>query len=215
MRSALPLFLVLSAVVPLHAKDPSQVDASKENTQLAPTPESADTPLSPQREANQRTFFRNEHVQDQRFSTPELIERKDAALGERRAPIEVTETREKNIVERKDFPKPEVRERKMNRHDRQKAAIQPEGDQLKTYDKVSKFQNRMTDASAASSQRLPKMEKRITFEKLNRFMFKRNGPGSEDGKPMVTPAAGGSTPPPSQDTYTQYRVDWKRLDSSK
>ena len=216
MRSALPLFLVLSVVLPLglHAKDPSQIDASKQNTQLAPTPDTADTPLSPSREGNQRPFLRNDHMQDQRFSAPDVIERKNAAVGERKAPIDVTETREKTIIDRKDYPKPEVRERELNRHDGEKARIQPEGDMLKKYDKVSKYQSRMTDANSAAAQREPKFEKRTTFEKLNRFAFKRNGPGSDDGNPMVTPAAGGPSPA-SQDTYTKYRIDWKRLNGSQ
>ena len=67
-----------------------------------------------------------------------------------------------------------------------------------------------TDADMAAAQRAPKLEKRTTFEKLNRFVFKRNAPGSADGKPVVTPAAGGSNPPPSQDTYTKYKVDWTK-----
>ena len=92
MRLALPLFLALCAASApgLHAQGKLDVDASKRNEQLAPTPESSDTPLSPQRETNQRTFFRNDHVQDQRFSTPDQIERKDAAVGDKRAPIDVT-----------------------------------------------------------------------------------------------------------------------------
>ncbi len=216
MRSALPLLLVLSAVRPLgaHAKDPSQIDASKQNSQLAPTPESADTPLSPAREGNQRTFFRNEHLQEQRFTAPDMIERKDAPVGERRAPIDVTETREKNIIDRKEFPKPEVRERVMNHHDGEMSHIQPKGDMVKTYDKVSKYQGRMTDADTAAAQRKPLLEKKTTFEKLNRFIFRRNGPGSEGGNAMVTPAAGGPAPA-SQDTYKKYQIDWKRVDAPK
>ena len=211
MRFALPLLVVCSVVLPLglHAKDPSQIDASKQNTQLAPTPENADMPLSPARESNQRTFFRNDHVQDQRFNAPDKIERKDSVLGDRRAPIDVTETREKTIIDRKEFPKPEVREHVVNRHDGEMAHIQPKGDMLKTYNKVDKYQSRMADADFAQSK--PKFEKRTTFDKLNRFVFQRNGPGSEDGKTMVTPAAGGP-PPASQDTYTKYKVDWKRMD---
>jgi hypothetical protein len=212
MRSALSLLFVLSAVLPLgvRASDPSQIDASKQNTQLAPTPESADTRLSPGRESNQRPFFRNDHVQEQRFSTPDVIDRKDAAVGDRRAPIDITEKREKTIIDRKDYPKPEVRERELNRHDGEKSRIQPKGDMVKKYDTVSKYQSRMTDADSASAQRAPKLEKRTTFEKLNRFIFKRNAPGNENGKPLVTTPAGGSTPPPSQDTYTKYKVDWTK-----
>ncbi len=216
MRFASPLLIVLSVILPFgaYARDPAHVDASKQNTQLAPTPESADTPLSPTREANQRPFFRNERLQDQRFNTPELIDRKDAAVGDRRAPIEVTETRDKVIVDRKEFPTPELREHKVNRHNGEKSHIQPKGDMLKKYDMVTRYQNRMKDADVAAAKRGPKFEKMTTFEKLNRFAFKRNGPGSPDGSPMVTPAAGGPAPA-SQDTYTKYRVDWKRLDGSK
>lgn len=216
MRSALPLILILSAVLApgAFARDPAQIDASKQNAQLAPTPESADTPLSPARETNQRTFFRNEQVQDQRFRTPDVIDRKNAAVGDRRAPIDVTETREKTIIDRKAFPQPDVRERELNRHNGERAHIQPEGDMLKKYEMVTKYQGGMKDADAAAARRAPKLEKRTTFEKLNRFAFKRNGPGTEDGAPMVTPAAGGP-PPASQDTYTKYRVEWKRLDGSK
>jgi hypothetical protein len=97
-----------------------------------------------------------------------------------------------------------------NRHDGEKADHQPKGDQIKKYEMAEKYQSRMTDAKTAAAQRQPKMQKVTSFEKINRFLFKRNGPGSETGKAMVTPAAGGSTPPPSQDTYRKYRVDWSK-----
>lgn len=215
MRPLLPLFFALAAWVPVlaHAKDPSQVDAAKQNTQLAPTPESADTPLSPRRETNQRTFFRNDHVQDQRFSVPDSVQRKDAVVGERRAPIDMKESRGKTVIDRKDYPKPEVRDRELNRHDGEKSRIQPDGDMVRKYDTVSKYQDGMKDAKTAAIQRQPKLEKRTTFEKLNRFIFKRNSPGAPDGKPMVTTA--GSQTPASKETYTRYEVDWKRMDAAK
>lgn len=211
MRFASPLLLAIALALPagLSAKDPSQVDATKQDTQLAPSAENADNPLSTSRESNQRTFVRNDHLQDQRFSAPEPITRKDAVVGEKRASIDMTETREKNIVDRKDYPKPEVREHEVNRHDGERARIQPKDDQVKKYDTVEKYQNRMTDAKTAAAQRQPTMEKRTTFESINRFVFMRNGPGTEDGKPMVTPAAGGSAPA-SQDTHTKYEVNWRR-----
>ena len=213
MRVTPLIFFAVAAVLPLalSAKDPSDVDASKKNEQLAPTPESADTSLSPNRATNQRTFIRQDHLQDQRFNAPDRIERKDAIVGERRAPIDITEKREKTIIDRKDYTKPEVRERELNRHDGERAGIQTTGDQVKSYDKVERYQGRMADAETAASQRQPKMEKRTTFDKLNRFVYKRNAPGSEGGKPVVTPAAGGSAPA-SQDTYTRYQIDWSRAE---
>jgi hypothetical protein len=117
------------------------------------------------------------------------------------------EKREKTIIDRKDYPKPEVRDRKLNHHDGERSRIQAEGDQIKKYDTVAKYQDRMKDTETAAAQRQPKMEKRTTFDKLNRFVFKRNGPGSETGTSLVTPAAGGPAPAP-QDTYTEYKVDW-------
>jgi hypothetical protein len=216
MRVTPLLFIAVSVALPLglRAEDVTKVDAAQRNTDLAPTPESSDTRLSPGRETNQRPFLRNEHLQDQRFSAPENFERKEAIVGERRAPIDITETREKNIIERKDFTKPEVRDRELNRHDGEKSFIQPKGDQVKKYDTVSKYQSRMADADSGQFQRKPSLEKRTTFEKLNRFIFKRNAPGSENGNPTVTTAA--SEPAPaSQDTYTKYQVDWKRLDAPK
>lgn len=215
MRLAFPLMLVVAAVAlpaGLVGKDPANFDASARNRDLAPTPANADTPLSPGREANQRPFFRNEVLQEQRFRTPDQWQGKEAIVGERRAPIDMTETRDKVMVDRKEYPKPEVKDRKTNRHDGKKARIQPRGDMLKKYDNVAKYQERMSDAKSATALREPKLEKRTSFEKLNRFIFKRNGPGGEHGKAMVTPAGGGSTPPPMQDTHTQYRVDWRRIE---
>lgn len=217
MKVALPLIVALSFALlcPLRADPSGPIDAAQRNEALAPTPESSDTKLSPQREANQRTFIRNDHVQDQRFSAPDKIERKDAAVGDRRAPIDVTETRDKNIIDRKEYPRtPEVRERQTSHFDGEKSNIQPKGDMLRQYDTVTKYQSRMEDAKDGPFQREPKLEKRMSFERLNRFVFRRNGPGTENGASVVTPA-GGNTPPPSQDTYTKYKVDWKRLDEAK
>jgi hypothetical protein len=216
MRVTPLLLLVVSAVLPfgLRAEDVTKVDATQRNTDLAPTPETADTRLSPGREANQRPFLRNDRLQDQRFNAPENIGRKDAAVGDKRAAIDITETRDKTIIERKDFAKPEVRERELNRHDGEKSRIQPKGDQVKKYDTVSKYQDGMAAAKESAFQRKPSLEKRTTFEKLNRFIFKRNAPGSENGSEVVVPAGGG-TAPASLDTHTRYQVDWKRFDPPK
>jgi len=197
-------------VVGVSAADPSQFDPSKKNDQLAPKPERTDTRLAPNQEANQRPIERNDHLQDQRFKAPDKIERKDAAVGEKRAPIEMKEKREKNVIERKNAPKPEVKTWDKNRHSGEKFDRQPTGDDVKKYEMADKYQGRMADAKTAAAQRQPKMENRTTFETINRFLFKRNGPGTPDGQAMVTPAAGGPNPPASQDTYKKYSVDWSK-----
>jgi hypothetical protein len=209
-RLLLAAVLVSLGSVGLRAADPAQFDPSKKNDQLAPTPEQTDTRLAPNQEANQRPIERNDLLQDQRFKAPDKVERKDAVVGEKRAPIDIKEAREKNVIERKDVPKPELKTWDKNRHNGEKFGRQPSGDDVKKYDMADKYQGRMTDAKTAAAQRQPKMEKRTTFESINRFLFKRNGPGSADGKAMVTPAAGGPNPPPSQDTYKKYSVDWSK-----
>jgi hypothetical protein len=202
--------LAALGVVGARAADPAQFDPSKQNDQLAPTPERTDTRLAPNQEANQRPIERNDHLQDQRFKAPDKIERKDAAVGEKRAPIEMKETRDKALIERKDAPKPELKTWDKNRQSGEKFNRQPTGDDVKKYEMADKYQGRMSDAKTAAAQRQPKLEKRTTFESINRFLFKRNGPGAPDGKAMVTPAAGGPNPPPSQDTYKKYGVDWSK-----
>ena len=209
-RLLLAAVLVSLGSVGLRAADPAQFDPSKKNDQLAPTSEQIDTRLAPNQEANQRPIERNDLLQDQRFKAPDKIERKDAVVGEKRAPIDLKEAREKNVIERKDVPKPELKTWDKNRHNGEKFGRQPSGDDVKKYDMADKYQRRMTDAKTAAAQRQPKMDKRTTFESINRFLFKRNGPGTPDGQAMVTPAAGGPNPPPSQDTYKKYSVDWSK-----
>jgi hypothetical protein len=208
MRIALPLIMVLAGVLPsgVHAKDPSQVDPSKQSTTFAPTPENADTAVSPTRESNQRTFQRNDQLEDQRFRVPEQIDRKDAAVAGKESAIDVKEAREKSIIDRKDFSTPELNEYDKNRHDGERYRYQPEGDDVKTYDKVGKYQDRMTSATEAASTTKPIFEKKSSFEKINKFLFKRNNPGTEDGKPLVS-TAGGPAPTP-QDTTAKYNIDW-------
>ena len=209
-RLLLAAVLGAAGLTHLLAADPSQFDPSKQNDRLAPTPEHNDTRLSPNQEANQRPMEHNERLQDKRFRSPELIERKDAVVGEKRSPIEMKETRDKKIIEHKDAPKPELKTWDRNRYDGEKARYQPEGDQIKKYDMADKYQSRMKEAKSMADQRDVKIQKLTTFEKINRFVFKRNGPGSEGGKAMVIPAASGNTPPPSLDTYDKYQVDWAK-----
>ncbi len=194
MKSLQTLLFVLLAALPLvaRAEDPTKVTPDQRNTRLAPGTDNTDTRLTPGNTDNQLPFKRAERVQNNRFTTPELRDKKLAPVGDRRSPIEVKETRDKTIIDRKDYPKPEVRENKMSPHNTQMFQTQPTGDAIKKYDMVGKYQNRMTDAANAAAQHQPKLEKRTTFDKINRFVFHRNGPGA-DGGSLVTKAGGGSS----------------------
>ena len=194
MRPALPLFFALLVVLPygMRAEDATKVAPDQQNTQLAPGAGNNDTRLAPGNADNQLPFKRDDRVQNSRFSTPELRDKKMAPLGDKRAPFDMTETHEKNIIDRKDYPKPEVRDNKMSPQNGRLYRDQPKGDMVKTYEMSAKYQDRLTDAATAASQRQPKLEKRTTFDKINRFVFRRNGPGEEGGKSLVTPAGGGT-----------------------
>ena len=177
----------------VRADDPSKVDPARQNTQLAPTQDNADNRLAPGNVDNQRPLLRDDRVQDSRFPAPEVREKSMAPDNDKKAPIEMKETREKNIIDHKDYPKPDIRYRETNHHDGEKSRIQPTGDMVKKYDTVSKYQNRIDDAETAAARRQPKLEKTTTFDKINRFIFQRNGPG-DGGNAMVTPAGGGTPP---------------------
>ncbi|MFA6289434.1 MAG: hypothetical protein WC661_18795 [Opitutaceae bacterium] len=210
MKSALPLFFVLLAALPagIRADDPSKVDPAKKNAQLAPNTDNTVTRLAPGNTDNQLPFKRDDRVQNSRFSTPELRDKKLAPVGDRRAPFDMTETRDKNIVDRKDYPKPVIRDNKMSPDNGQMYRDQPKGDMVKKYDMVAKYQDRMSDAANAAAQRQPKFEKLATFDKINRFVFKRNAPDVE-AKSMVTPAGG--PPPENYDTNVKYDFGKVRL----
>ena len=184
----------MCAVIPAVARaDASRVvDPSQQNTRLAPSADNTDDRHMPANTANQLPFTRNDRVQDNRFSTPEPREKTLAPVNDRRAPFEMTETREKTVIDRKNFPKPDVRDRKINQDNNVMFSSQPKGDMVKQYDKVAKYQDRLTDAETAAGQRQPKLEKRTTFDKVNRFIFHRNGPGENDN-PLSTKAGGGTT----------------------
>ena len=194
MRPVLPLFFVLLAVLPLGARadDASKIAPSQQNTQLAPGGDNTYNRLAPGNTTNQLPFTRDDRVQNSRFSTPELRDKKLAPIGDRRAPFDMTEAHDKNIIDRKDYPKPDVRDNKMSPDNAQMYRDQPKGDMVKTYDMAAKYQDRISDAATAASQRQPKLEKRTTFDKINRFVFQRNGPG-ENGNPIVTAAGGGTS----------------------
>ncbi|MEZ0218079.1 MAG: hypothetical protein ACAH89_13165 [Rariglobus sp.] len=168
------------------------VDPSQANTKLAPGADNTDDRHAPGNTDNQLPFKRNDRVQDNRFNTPELREKTLAPVNDRRAPFEMTETREKTIIDRKEFPKPEVKDRKISPDNNVMFSSQPKGDMVKKYDTVAKYQDRITDAETAASQRQPKLEKRTTFDRVNRFIFHRNGPGENDN-PLSTKAGGGTT----------------------
>lgn len=185
MRPLHPLVAVVSAALlaaPLtRADDPSKVDPAKRDESFAP-PANATAP-------EKRELPRAEVVQDQRAPVPEKVDKQPAAVGDRRAAVDVNETREKTIIDKQTRPKSETKPRDLNRWNQQKADIQPGGSTHQP-ELVERYQSRMKAATTAASRQKPEIQKRTAFSSLNRFIFRRNQPEGD----TVIPAGGAPTP---------------------
>jgi hypothetical protein len=131
--------------------------------------------------------------QDKRLEKPEL-EKSLAPVGDRRAGIDVSETREKSVRE-KDARRPDVVGHKASAYDHKTAPVST-GAHTTQPPLVAKYNDSMTAASATNMARFPAVE-RSTTAKINRFVFRKNPAESAavtEGA-RVVPAAGGSPLP--------------------
>jgi len=182
-------FAVLALfAVPLdlaHAADAAAVDAAARNEAFAPA--AGVTPAKSQPAVNAP-------VQDRRFEAP-TIDKASAAIGDRRAAIDVHEARDKTIRD-KQSQKPAAVTEPTSDLSRRLAPISTGGNTVKP-PLVSKFQDGLTAASASNMARFPAAG-RATTAKVNRFVFRRsNGEpavAAPDGRPAVVTPAGGGTP---------------------
>lgn len=134
----------------------------------------------------------NETTQQKRV-TPPTIDRQPAAIGERRAAIDMSEAAEKNVHE-KQSRTPEKIEQPKSRFDQQRARIGTTENTSKP-PTVAKYQDSLTAASASNMARFPAMSG-ATTAKVNRFIFRKNGGelATAPARSSVTPAAGGGVP---------------------
>ena len=131
-------------------------------------------------------------VQEKRFDKT-IVDKKSAAVGDRRAAIEIKESREKDVRE-KDSHRPEAVTQPTSPFNHREAGFSTATDTKKP-PMVSKYQDSLVAASASNMARFPALDG-ATGAKINRFVFRKNG--SEDGAlttgAPVTPAGGGSAP---------------------
>ena len=186
-----PSGLVLLAICPAWvavawaADATTPVDYAQRNAPFAPAGNPASVP-------EKQTPTTNAAVQDRRFDKT-VIDKSTAPLGDRRAPIDLTEAHEKSVRE-KDSHRPEAKEQPTSAFSHRKAAISTAGDTTKP-PTVAKYQDSLTAASAANMARFPALDK-ATGAKINRFVFRKN-PSENQVIPeskTVTPAAGGAVP---------------------
>lgn len=179
----LSVFATLGAcVVAGYAADATTpIDYTRRNDPFAPS-----EGVTPQKQKPAT----NEAVQEKRVDRP-VVEKQKSSLRDRQAPIDLTETRAKQVREKVSH-RPEVREQPTSGFNHRPAAISTASDTSKP-PTVAKYQASLTAASATNMARFPAVD-RATTAKINRFVFRKNPPEASDsvtGRP-VTPAAGGS-----------------------
>jgi hypothetical protein len=163
MKSVVGLTLAALATVASSLAAPGRMDTSKRASQVS-TEEKAILPEN-------RPIERNEVLMDRRFST-EVREKKAALVGERRSTIAVEERRDKKFFRVPERKEPEQIERKDSRWSGKQSRYSTSED---TYNsKVAlRFQEKIDDARPFVDAK-PVISKRTTFERINRFAFRRN-----------------------------------------
>lgn len=124
---------------------------------------------------------RNEVLMDRRFST-DTVERKDALVGERRSNVTVEESREKKFFrtpERKEY---ETIDRKDSAWSDKESRFSTAEDGYRSKTAV-RFQDKIGEAMPFAGDVKPVVSKRTTFDRVNRFAFRRN---SADGVSVTT-----------------------------
>lgn len=184
---------------------PGRLDTSKRSVRVS-TEEKAVLPEN-------RPIERNEVLMDRRFEG-EAFEKESAIVGERRSRIAVEESREKELFrtpERKEYDRVERKDSAW----KGKQSRYSTGEDAYRSKVALRFQDKIGDAQPFNGDMKPVVSKRTTFDRINRFVFRKNGgegvsattAGSEQGSRDISgassPGAGGasgasaSTPPPT------------------
>jgi hypothetical protein len=164
----------------LHAEDPTKVDPATVNRwsgQPAPL-QASPTPLK------QAEGWTGE------VRTPDSLEMARSVLQDRRAPIDLSEARAKEVRRNELLPAAVVRGVAAEAHDWSSQRATWQTSQRFGDDKpqlVERYQSRMRDASRAADRSSELLLNRDGFAGLNRFIFRRN---RADNSPKGTIAAG-------------------------
>jgi len=163
------------------ADSTAPVDPAQRNLPFSPA-----ATVTPARE----TPARDEGVQEKRVEK-KTVDKLPAAVGDRRAAIEVQETRDKNVHDRKST-RPEAIPQDVSPFNHREARYVTATDTTKP-PTVTKYQDGLKAASAANMAQYPALD-RATTAKINRFVFRRNSPDPAPvtGNATVVPAGGGA-----------------------
>ena len=182
--SGLTVLAILSfgAVTVRAADATTPIDYTQRNAPFAPAGS-----VAPQKQ----TPATNDTLQEKRVEKT-VVDKQTAPLADRRAAVDVKETREKQVRE-KNSHRPETIEQPTSAFNHRLAAISTNADTRKP-PTVAKYQDSLTAANAIKTAPLPALD-RATSATINRFVFRKN-PSEQsavtNGTPVI-PAAGGST----------------------
>jgi hypothetical protein len=176
-----PAGLSLLCLVSVRADPTAPVDLAQRNGVFAPA-----ATLTP--EAKSPTVAGS--LQEKRVEK-KLIEKSEAAIGDRRAAVDVQEAREKQVRDKKSS-RPEATEQSVSSFNHRESTITTASDATKP-PMVAKYQDSLKAASMANMAQYPALD-RATAAKVNRFVFRKNSPDPSPvtGGAPVTPAAGGA-----------------------
>ncbi len=129
-------------------------------------------------------------LQDRRV-TPEILDRKNSNLGERRAAVEISETHPKDVRDKETVEKRLVTPPPRSGFDHRPAGMSTAAD-TNVPPRVSKYQDSLAAASASNMARFPAAD-RATAAKVNRFVFRKNPAetAAVTTGAAITPAASG------------------------
>lgn len=193
MKLAVGLTLAALAILPALSAAPGRADPSKRANRFS-TEKKADLPeLQP--------IERNEVLMESRFDAGVPVEREQAAVGDRRAPIDVEETREKTRFTAPERPAPEVIERKESPWAGKQSRFSTSEDAYRS--KVAtRFQDKIGAASPINENVRPVISQETTFSKINRFAFRKNA----DQRVTVATAGGEKAPQDITDQASPVRA---------
>jgi hypothetical protein len=173
--------LGLTLASALSAADAAKVDYTERNAQFAPA-----AGINPEKRAPET----NATLQDRRIA-PAVTAPTTAAVGSRRAAIDLTETREENRLT-PDSRRPEAEAPERSRFDHRESRFQPDpahaGPKM-----VERYQAALTTANATNQARSPALGAGTTA-RVNRFVFRRNSAAPASPATDVVSAAGGAGP---------------------
>lgn len=167
MKLAVGLTLAALATCAVSAAAPGEMDTGKKAIETSTQEQKAVLP-------NNKPIERNEVVGEKRFERGTEVRTKDNALvGERRSEMKVGEEKEKALYPSPGKKEYEVIDRKDSRMNGKEARFSTSEDAYRSKTAL-RFQDKIGDASPITGEVTTSYSRRTTFDRVNRFAFRKN-----------------------------------------